>query len=85
MDGKQISFIAQEFRKIIPTAVEETSETFGNTTISDLNVLDTSCLVPMLVDAVQEQQGQIEELKAENTELRSLIGQINARLTALAQ
>lgn len=38
-----------------------------------------------LVNAVQEQQGQIEELKVENTELRSLIGQINARLTALAQ
>jgi hypothetical protein len=54
---KQIGFIAQEFEEVFPSMIDIDGKT-GNKSIK------TSVLVPMLVKAIQEQQAQIEELKA---------------------
>ena len=54
---KQIGFIAQEFEEVFPAMVDIDGKS-GKKTIK------TSVLVPMLVKAIQEQQVQIDELKA---------------------
>lgn len=60
IDGikNNIGFIAQDIQKIIPDAVSITNEETG------MLGLKTDFLVPYLVKAIQEQQAQIEELKA---------------------
>jgi hypothetical protein len=54
---KQIGFIAQEFEEVFPAMVDTDGKT-------NMKTIKTSVLVPMLVKAIQEQQAQIEELKA---------------------
>ena len=56
-ENKQIGFIADEFEEIFPKMVEIDGK-------SGMKSIKTSVLVPMLVKAIQEQQAQIEELKA---------------------
>jgi hypothetical protein len=77
-ETKQIGVIAQELEQVFPSMVDE-SEDFeeveitdeeGNTTKEKKSVGTTtksvkmSVFVPMLIKAIQEQQAQIEELKA---------------------
>lgn len=58
-DGKvQLGLIAQEVREVIPEVVSEDAE--GEHLLS----LDYSRLVPVLIRAIQEQQAEIENLKA---------------------
>jgi hypothetical protein len=54
--GDQIGFIAQEVKKIVPEVVigDELIETIG---------IKYAELIPVLVNAIKEQQQQIEELK----------------------
>jgi hypothetical protein len=56
-ENKQIGFIADEFEEVFPKMVEIDGK-------SGMKLIKTSILVPMLVKAIQEQQSQIEELKA---------------------
>jgi Chaperone of endosialidase len=63
LEGTFTSFIAQEVKTVCPTMVKQTREAFGKTVIEDFNVLNTSSLTPMLVEAIQEQQEQIETLQ----------------------
>jgi hypothetical protein len=64
--NKQIGVIAQELEKIFPGLVDENKDIdiecndLGTTTKS----VKMSVFVPMLIKAMQEQQAQIEELKA---------------------
>jgi hypothetical protein len=58
-DGKpSIGLIAEEVGEVIPEIV--TYEENGK----DANAVDYSCLVAVLIEAVKEQQKQIDELKA---------------------
>jgi hypothetical protein len=60
----KIGFIAQELRKVVPNVVvgDESKETLG--------VL-YSDMIPVLTKAIQEQQAQIDALKAENQKLKT--------------
>lgn len=60
----EIGFVAQEIKKVLPSLVSE-----GNDAHKTLSVSYTE-LIPVLTKAIQEQQAQIEALKAENRELK---------------
>jgi hypothetical protein len=60
--GKQIGFIAQEVEKVVPELISK-SEGFYTMKYAEMNAL--------LVEAIKEQQRQIDELKTENKNLRS--------------
>ncbi len=49
--------------------VSTVNEKIGDSQIEDFNVLNTSNLAPMLVEAMQEQQKQIESLEKKIEEL----------------
>lgn len=57
--------------------VTQTKEVFGNTTIDDFNVLNTSDLLPILVNATQEQQEIIEKQQDEIESLKQQVEKIN--------
>ncbi len=62
----QVGFIAQEVRKIIPEVVfGKDGDLAKNETLS----MSYGNLVPVLTKAIQEQQVQIEEMKAQNAKL----------------
>ncbi|MCP4566328.1 MAG: hypothetical protein GY841_01975 [FCB group bacterium] len=73
LTGRKTGFIAQEVVEIDPTMVSTVTETFGDRTIKDFQTLNTGNMIPMLVDALKEQQVQLESLKAENDELKARI------------
>lgn len=60
----EIGFVAQELQKVLPSLVSQ-----GNDANKTLSVSYTE-LIPVLTKAIQEQQAQIESLKAENKELK---------------
>jgi hypothetical protein len=77
-ETKQIGVVAQELEEIFPSMVEET-EDFEEVEVTDeegnfkkerislgttTKTVKMSVFVPMLIKAIQEQQEQIEELKA---------------------
>lgn len=61
--GRQIGFIAQDVEKIVPELILKSSEGLYTMKYAEVNAL--------LVEAVKEQQKQIEALNAENKKLRS--------------
>lgn len=62
-EGRQVGFIAQELQQVLPEAVSRGQN--GNLSVS------YSTVVPVLVEAVKEQQKQIEELKRIIAEMNS--------------
>jgi hypothetical protein len=63
LDGRRdVGFIAQEVQKVIPELVREVDGLNGED--SHL-AIDYGKVVPILVEAVKEQQGQIDSLKKE--------------------
>ena len=73
--GGQIGFIAQEVKKVVPEIV--TTDNSGYLGIS------YEKLVPVLTEALKEQQRQIEKLKAANSKLESANERLESRITAL--
>jgi hypothetical protein len=66
-EGKtQIGFIAQEVEKVVPEAVTA-PKAGGSGTYS----LSETNLIPILVQAVKEQQAEIEQLRAEVAALKA--------------
>jgi hypothetical protein len=57
--GRDIGFIAQEVEKIVPEVVREKKDTF----FGDVKTVNYQALVAVLVEAIKEQQVQIDELK----------------------
>jgi hypothetical protein len=55
-EGQQMGLIAQEVEEIVPEVVEKKGEYYS---------MATSNLVALLIEAVKEQQEQIEDLKAQ--------------------
>ena len=70
-----LGFIAQQFQKIFPEMV-------GETTIDDKTYLDSnlSSLPVYIIKAMQEQQEIIENIKSENSELRKELEEIKVLL-----
>ncbi len=65
-EGRQYGFIAQDMKEVLPELVRPDEE--GHYAINYDGV------IPVLVEAMKEQQSVIEELKKEVTELKELIG-----------
>lgn len=72
----KIGLIAQEVRKIIPEVVigDESKENIG---------MNYAELVPVLVNAIKEQQTQIEQLKADSNNTLQLVKQLQQQLEEL--
>jgi hypothetical protein len=60
-DERQLGFSAQEVEKLFPEIVKTDAEGY--------KTVDYSRMTPVLVEAVKEQQKQIDELKAQNKQL----------------
>jgi hypothetical protein len=67
-EEKHIGVIAQELEDVFPSMVEEFKEKDSNQITKSVKY---SVFVPMLIKAIQEQQAQIQELKAEIDELKN--------------
>ena len=61
-----VGLIAQEVEKVVPTMVNEIEVN----DITDFKEVDPSELIYITVNAIQEQQKMIDELKAENQALK---------------
>lgn len=66
--GKQIGFIAQEAKDIIPEVVQGSEETNYS--------MQYAPITAVLVEGMKEQQSQIEQLKSENEELKNKLNEI---------
>ncbi|MBO4371510.1 MAG: tail fiber domain-containing protein [Bacteroidales bacterium] len=71
----QYGFIAQEIEKVIPELVTEGSD--GYKTVNYMGV------IPVLTQAIQEQQQEIEQLKDENKKLNETVEALLKRVEAL--
>lgn len=67
--GIRYGFIAEEVQQVFPDIVSQknVSYMFGKNSYRDtkIKIIDETSLIPVLVAAVQQQQEQIEKLKAE--------------------
>ena len=74
-EGRQYGFIAENLQPIFPTLVKERSVSYmyGKNVYRNarIRIIDESSLVPILVAAVQEQQSEMEKLKADVQELKN--------------
>ncbi|MCB9220089.1 MAG: tail fiber domain-containing protein [Ignavibacteriales bacterium] len=73
---EEIGVIAQELQKVYPQAVSGSPDSDVKT---DPMMVDYSKLTPLLVKAVQEQQGKIKELEKQNAEIKSHNTVINSK------
>lgn len=60
IDGRFYGFLAQEFREVFPESVRITSEKVGDKSIDDLMLLNQGDLLPFMVNAIKEQQQQLD-------------------------
>lgn len=79
-EGTQYGFVAQELEQSFPHLVRESTrpaivDDDGQVLIEEYQYKSANYvgLIPVLAQAIQEQQAQIEELKAELNELRKLL------------
>lgn len=71
-EERQIDLIAQDVEEVIPEIVHANDDGYKSVSYEKLTAV--------LVEAAKEQQSQIEEPKAENEELRALVGDLLTRL-----
>jgi hypothetical protein len=67
-EKRQLGFVAQEVEKVVPELVKEGPDGFKG--------LEYNKFMPIIVEAIKEQQSQIEELKLENEELKQKLNKI---------
>ena len=60
-DGRRVGLIAQEVEKVVPEVVDKKGEFYS---------MATAGLVPVLIEAIKEQQEQIDELRAKLAKLQ---------------
>ncbi|MCU7614129.1 tail fiber domain-containing protein [Chryseobacterium sp. GMJ5] len=77
----QAGFIAQQLYKVFPIAVNPG----GDDENSAPWMVDYGRITPLLVKAIQEQQAEIETLKAENAKLAATAADVKANADAYAQ
>jgi hypothetical protein len=68
-----VGFIAQDVEKVAPYMVNLYDDSKGTSGLADKRQFDESALNKILVNAVQQQQAQIEQLKKELQEMKSLL------------
>ena len=73
LEKSYVGFIAQEVEQAAPYMVEKYNDTDGASGLADKRQFDESALTKILVNAIQEQQQQIEELKQDNTQLKTAL------------
>jgi hypothetical protein len=71
-----VGFIAQDVETVAPYMVEIYNDSEGPSGLSDKRQFDESALNKILVNAVQEQQAQIEQLKKELEEMKSIVKEL---------
>jgi hypothetical protein len=79
-DEKQIGFIAQEVKKVVPEVV---SGTEGDLNKNQILGLSYGNLVPVLVNGIKEQQKMIDELKKESNAQQKLLLELKAEIELL--
>lgn len=89
-DNRRIGFIAQDLQNVLPEVVRdrewvatEKDGGAGEWKPTERLGVAYSEIIPVTVAAIQEQQRQIEALRAENEALKAEKAQVNARLNAL--
>jgi hypothetical protein len=75
--GQQVGFIAQEVEKILPQIVSKDPDGY--------RAVDYSKVVPVLVEAIKEQQSQIKGQAIENREQRTQITEQQVQIKEQAQ
>lgn len=82
---KHLGFIAQEFEAVFPSLVEEQAEVNSEQQATGrvFKVIKTPILLPILVKALQEQQQEIESLKARDIYLTDQIQTMSNGLAEL--
>lgn len=74
-DALQYGFIAQEVEKVFPALV--------STNINGYKSVNYMGVIPVLTEAIKDQQAEIEDLKKENEELKSTLEALLKRVEAL--
>jgi hypothetical protein len=74
-ESKQIGFIAQDVEKVIPEVVSKDNKGYESITYDKMSAV--------LVEAIKEQQTQIETLKTDNQNLQTQVDSLNSRLGAI--
>lgn len=66
-DRHEFGFIAQELKEVIPEIVDSATNAYAEVILA----VDYNSLIPVLTKAIQEQQSEIEALRAENAALKA--------------
>jgi len=74
-EGTQFGFIAQELEDVFPELV--------NTENNGYKSVNYNGMIPVLVEAIKEQQNTITDLKCENEHLKTNYDQVEAKLKQL--
>ncbi|WP_191906448.1 tail fiber domain-containing protein [Hymenobacter baengnokdamensis] len=74
---RALGFVAQDLLQVVPEAVEKPADERR-----EFYTVSYSTLVPVLTQAIQEQQAQIEELKKQNAALKAQAAADKAQATA---
>jgi len=85
-EEEQFGLLAQEVEEVLPNLVHDglvTVDEEGNVT-TQYKALNYTALVPVLVQGVKEQQGEIEDLKKENDELRAELDELKKLVYQMA-
>jgi hypothetical protein len=77
-DRYYLGFLAQDVMEVIPEPVDHDE-------LNDIYSIEYTAIIPVLVEAVKEQQAQIERLQNDNNELRELIEKQQAMLSSFTE
>jgi hypothetical protein len=73
-EGSRFGFIAEDFQKVLPGLVYNKPYTYAfgknSTRNATIKTIDMESLIPVLIASIQEQQAQIDQLRAELEALR---------------
>jgi hypothetical protein len=84
-EGEYLGFIAQDVKEVLPQLVYETSEKIGEETINDFLLLNQGELIPVMVEAIKEQQTQIESQNHKIEDLERLIFVMQEEIASLKE
>lgn len=73
--GTHIGLIAQEVKAVLPQVVSRGSDGYLS--------VDYGRLTPVLVEAIKEQQSQVEALECENAKLKSRLERLETMMASL--